>query len=219
MRVRTDKSHPNAYAVYLKVLNSIRDNITEEKILHTIDEITRMPSYTSRQTPRPGGPPPTRPGGPGATHRAPPGHVNRPVQNAPNGHIKLPVQTGPGGHINRPVQSGPSGHPRMGPPAPFAGDTDSPSDRPPVPLVAGTGLSGVATGQNHVESKASSPHGDANRSDHVGSADRTQEAARESDVSGVGRATEPALQPALRNVDGNGDMRVLEDNGKTGHED
>ncbi|GAQ88422.1 mRNA capping enzyme family protein [Klebsormidium nitens] len=219
MRVRTDKSHPNAYAVYLKVLNSIRDNITEEKILQTIDEITRMPSYTSRQTPRPGGPPPTRPGAPGGSHRAPIGHVNRSVPNGPSGHVSRPVQNGPSGHGNRPVQNGPSGHPRMVQPAPFAGDTDSPSDRPPVPLVSGSVPSGGATAHNQEESKASSAHGDAHQSDPVNSLETTQKKGRESDISGAERVSEAALQPAHEDPDRNGDMRALEDNGRTGQED
>jgi hypothetical protein len=126
MRVRTDKSHPNAYAVYLKVLNSIRDNITEEKILQTIAEITQMPSYTSRQTPRHGGHPPGRPGPP----RVPTGHANRPVQSRPPGQGWTVVR------------------------APFAGDTDSPSDRLPVPLAAAAAPSGE--GPSQVESKESS---------------------------------------------------------------
>jgi hypothetical protein len=133
MRVRTDKSHPNAYGVYLKVLNSIRDNITEEKILQTIDEITQMPSYTSRQTPRHGAHPPARPGPP----HVPPGHANRPVQSRPPGQGWTVVR------------------------APFAGDTDSPSDRPSVPSVAAAPPSG--TGPSQVESKESSPAGAASQ--------------------------------------------------------
>ncbi|MCL7045554.1 hypothetical protein MKW94_011083 [Papaver nudicaule] len=41
MRVREDKSTPNAYGTYLKVMHSIKDNITEEALLDQIQEIVQ----------------------------------------------------------------------------------------------------------------------------------------------------------------------------------
>ncbi|CAD6252202.1 unnamed protein product [Miscanthus lutarioriparius] len=43
MRIRSDKSTPNDINTYRKVMGSITDNITEEKLLEEIDEITRLP--------------------------------------------------------------------------------------------------------------------------------------------------------------------------------
>lgn len=48
MRVRTDKSTPNEFNTYRKVMKSIKDNITEEVLLNEIDEIIRLPMYADR---------------------------------------------------------------------------------------------------------------------------------------------------------------------------
>lgn len=48
MRIRSDKSTPNDINTYRKVMRSITDNITEEKLLEEIDEIRRLPMYADR---------------------------------------------------------------------------------------------------------------------------------------------------------------------------
>ncbi|KAF9680005.1 hypothetical protein SADUNF_Sadunf06G0075200 [Salix dunnii] len=48
MRVRTDKSTPNDFNTYKKVMRSINDNITEDVLLHEIDEIIQLPMYADR---------------------------------------------------------------------------------------------------------------------------------------------------------------------------
>ncbi|CAO2824135.1 unnamed protein product [Amaranthus hypochondriacus] len=48
MRVRTDKDTPNAYNTYLQVMQSIKDNITEEVVLNEIEQIVRLPMYADR---------------------------------------------------------------------------------------------------------------------------------------------------------------------------
>ncbi|XP_010654205.1 uncharacterized protein LOC100256199 [Vitis vinifera] len=48
MRVRIDKSTPNEFGTYMKVMRSIRDNITEEVLLTEIREIVRLPMYADR---------------------------------------------------------------------------------------------------------------------------------------------------------------------------
>ncbi|KAL2337851.1 hypothetical protein Fmac_012297 [Flemingia macrophylla] len=48
MRIRTDKSTPNEFNTYRKVLRSIKDNITEEDLLNEISEIIRLPMYADR---------------------------------------------------------------------------------------------------------------------------------------------------------------------------
>ncbi|XP_062200440.1 uncharacterized protein LOC133903094 [Phragmites australis] len=48
MRIRSDKSTPNDINTYRKVMRSITDNITEEKLLEEIDEIRRLPMYAVR---------------------------------------------------------------------------------------------------------------------------------------------------------------------------
>ncbi|XP_057548801.1 uncharacterized protein LOC130827169 [Amaranthus tricolor] len=48
MRVRTDKDTPNAYNTYLQVIQSIKDNITEEVVLNEIEQIIRLPMYADR---------------------------------------------------------------------------------------------------------------------------------------------------------------------------
>ncbi|KAG4403439.1 hypothetical protein AAZX31_01G101000 [Glycine max] len=48
MRIRTDKSTPNEFNTYRKVMRSIRDNITEEDLLNEISEIIRLPMYADR---------------------------------------------------------------------------------------------------------------------------------------------------------------------------
>ncbi|XP_027334116.1 mRNA-capping enzyme-like isoform X2 [Abrus precatorius] len=48
MRVRTDKSTPNEFNTYKKVMRSIRDNITEDDLLNEISEIIRLPMYADR---------------------------------------------------------------------------------------------------------------------------------------------------------------------------
>lgn len=48
MRVRVDKSTPNEFNTYRKVMRSIRDNITEDILLNEINEIIRLPMYADR---------------------------------------------------------------------------------------------------------------------------------------------------------------------------
>ncbi|KAJ9694894.1 hypothetical protein PVL29_010392 [Vitis rotundifolia] len=48
MRIRIDKSTPNEFGTYMKVMRSIRDNITEEVLLTEIREIVRLPMYADR---------------------------------------------------------------------------------------------------------------------------------------------------------------------------
>ncbi|KAJ7544361.1 hypothetical protein O6H91_09G075300 [Diphasiastrum complanatum] len=48
MRVRHDKSHPNAWHVYEKVMRSIDDNINEEVLYAEIQEIIHLPMYKER---------------------------------------------------------------------------------------------------------------------------------------------------------------------------
>ncbi|XP_050236991.1 uncharacterized protein LOC126686796 isoform X2 [Mercurialis annua] len=48
MRIRTDKSTPNEFNTYRKVMRSIRDNITEEVLFKEIDEILHLPMYADR---------------------------------------------------------------------------------------------------------------------------------------------------------------------------
>ncbi|KNA16349.1 hypothetical protein SOVF_089770 [Spinacia oleracea] len=48
MRVRTDKTTPNEFNTYRKVMKSITDNITEEVLLNEIGEIIRLPMYADR---------------------------------------------------------------------------------------------------------------------------------------------------------------------------
>ncbi|XP_074312021.1 uncharacterized protein LOC141647644 isoform X2 [Silene latifolia] len=48
MRVRVDKSTPNEFNTYRKVMKSIKDNITEEVLLNEIDEIISLPMYADR---------------------------------------------------------------------------------------------------------------------------------------------------------------------------
>lgn len=48
MRMRPDKDTPNAYHVYLKVMGSIKDNITEEDLQNEFQDILRLPLYTER---------------------------------------------------------------------------------------------------------------------------------------------------------------------------
>ncbi|XP_035544420.1 mRNA-capping enzyme-like isoform X1 [Juglans regia] len=48
MRIRPDKSTPNAFNTYMKVMRSIKDNITQEVLLNEIDEIIRLPMYADR---------------------------------------------------------------------------------------------------------------------------------------------------------------------------
>lgn len=47
-RVRTDKSTPNDFNTYKKVMQSIKDNITEDILLNEINEIIRLPMYADR---------------------------------------------------------------------------------------------------------------------------------------------------------------------------
>ncbi|KAG8044111.1 hypothetical protein GUJ93_ZPchr0047g2820 [Zizania palustris] len=49
MRIRSDKSTPNDINTYRKVMRSITDNITEEKLLEEIDEISCLPMYADRK--------------------------------------------------------------------------------------------------------------------------------------------------------------------------
>ncbi|KAK3023090.1 hypothetical protein RJ639_043105, partial [Escallonia herrerae] len=48
MRMRPDKSTPNEFNTYRKVMRSITDNITEEVVLNEINEIIRLPMYADR---------------------------------------------------------------------------------------------------------------------------------------------------------------------------
>ncbi|KAL3569682.1 hypothetical protein D5086_029572, partial [Populus alba] len=48
MRVRTDKSTPNEFNTYEKVMRSIKDNITEDVLSNEIYEIIRLPMYADR---------------------------------------------------------------------------------------------------------------------------------------------------------------------------
>ncbi|KAB2600508.1 mRNA-capping enzyme-like [Pyrus ussuriensis x Pyrus communis] len=48
MRTRPDKSTPNEFNTYKKVMRSINDNITEEVLLEKIEEIVRLPMYADR---------------------------------------------------------------------------------------------------------------------------------------------------------------------------
>jgi mRNA-capping enzyme len=48
LRIRTDKSTPNEFNTYRKVMRSIKDNITEEDLLNEINEIIRLPMYADR---------------------------------------------------------------------------------------------------------------------------------------------------------------------------
>ncbi|KAJ1411281.1 Nucleic acid-binding, OB-fold [Sesbania bispinosa] len=48
LRIRTDKSTPNEFNTYKKVMRSIRDNITEDDLLNEINEIIRLPMYADR---------------------------------------------------------------------------------------------------------------------------------------------------------------------------
>uniref|UniRef100_A0A5B6Z318 mRNA guanylyltransferase n=1 Tax=Davidia involucrata TaxID=16924 RepID=A0A5B6Z318_DAVIN len=48
MRIRPDKSTPNEFNTYKKVMRSIRDNITEDVLLNEIHEIIRLPMYADR---------------------------------------------------------------------------------------------------------------------------------------------------------------------------
>ncbi|WRX23035.1 Dual specificity phosphatase [Theobroma cacao] len=47
MRIRTDKSTPNDFNTFKKVMRSIKDNITEEILLNEINEIIRLPIHSS----------------------------------------------------------------------------------------------------------------------------------------------------------------------------
>lgn len=49
MRVRADKSTPNDINTYRKVMRSITDNITEDKLLEEINEISSLPMYADRK--------------------------------------------------------------------------------------------------------------------------------------------------------------------------
>ncbi|KAI5584491.1 hypothetical protein POPTR_006G096000v4 [Populus trichocarpa] len=48
MRIRTDKSTPNDFNTYKKVMRSINDNITEDVLLNEIYEIVCLPMYADR---------------------------------------------------------------------------------------------------------------------------------------------------------------------------
>ncbi|KAF2314892.1 hypothetical protein GH714_037089 [Hevea brasiliensis] len=48
MRIRADKSTPNEFNTYKKVMRSIRDNINEEVLFKEIDEIIHLPMYADR---------------------------------------------------------------------------------------------------------------------------------------------------------------------------
>ncbi|KAL5972276.1 hypothetical protein ACLOJK_041529 [Asimina triloba] len=48
MRVRMDKSTPNEFNTYMKVMRSIKDNITEDILLNEIYEIVSLPMYADR---------------------------------------------------------------------------------------------------------------------------------------------------------------------------
>ncbi|XVF78903.1 hypothetical protein PTKIN_Ptkin14bG0175200 [Pterospermum kingtungense] len=48
MRIRTDKSTPNDFNTFKKVMRSIKDNITEEILLKEINDIISLPMYADR---------------------------------------------------------------------------------------------------------------------------------------------------------------------------
>ncbi|XP_076912984.1 uncharacterized protein LOC143571445 [Bidens hawaiensis] len=48
MRMRPDKSTPNEFITFKKVIRSIKDNITEEVVLDEINDIVRLPMYADR---------------------------------------------------------------------------------------------------------------------------------------------------------------------------
>ncbi|KAE9611024.1 hypothetical protein Lal_00015809 [Lupinus albus] len=48
LRIRTDKSTPNEFNTYKKVMRSIKDNITQDDLLDEINEIIRLPMYADR---------------------------------------------------------------------------------------------------------------------------------------------------------------------------
>ncbi|XP_076890495.1 mRNA-capping enzyme subunit alpha-like [Bidens hawaiensis] len=48
MRMRPDKSTPNEFITFKKVMRSIKDNITEEVVLDEINDIVRLPMYADR---------------------------------------------------------------------------------------------------------------------------------------------------------------------------
>ncbi|KAL8262117.1 hypothetical protein R6Q59_026166 [Mikania micrantha] len=48
MRMRPDKSTPNEFITFKKVMRSIKDNITEEVVLKEINDIVRLPMYADR---------------------------------------------------------------------------------------------------------------------------------------------------------------------------
>ncbi|GJU64853.1 mRNA-capping enzyme-like protein isoform X2 [Tanacetum coccineum] len=48
MRMRPDKSAPNEFSSYKKVMRSINDNITEEDVINEIRDIIRLPMYAAR---------------------------------------------------------------------------------------------------------------------------------------------------------------------------
>ncbi|KAG9441683.1 hypothetical protein H6P81_017537 [Aristolochia fimbriata] len=48
MRIRTDKTTPNEFNTYRKVMKSIHDNITEADLLKEIREIIQLPMYADR---------------------------------------------------------------------------------------------------------------------------------------------------------------------------
>ncbi|XP_024981198.1 mRNA-capping enzyme-like isoform X1 [Cynara cardunculus var. scolymus] len=48
MRMRPDKSTPNEFITFKKVMRSIKDNITEEVVLNEINDIIRLPMYADR---------------------------------------------------------------------------------------------------------------------------------------------------------------------------
>ncbi|KAJ7950192.1 mRNA-capping enzyme [Quillaja saponaria] len=48
MRIRIDKSTPNDFNTYKKVMRSIKDNITQEVLLDEIHEIIHLPMYADR---------------------------------------------------------------------------------------------------------------------------------------------------------------------------
>ncbi|XP_047332466.1 mRNA-capping enzyme-like isoform X2 [Impatiens glandulifera] len=48
MRIRTDKATPNEFRTYRKVMQSIKDNITEDILLSEIEEIVQLPMYADR---------------------------------------------------------------------------------------------------------------------------------------------------------------------------
>ncbi|XP_074286616.1 uncharacterized protein LOC141611864 [Silene latifolia] len=65
MRVRVDKSTPNEFNTYRKVMKSITDNITEDVLLNEINEIITLPMYADRirmdsRSQKKGKPPPAK---------------------------------------------------------------------------------------------------------------------------------------------------------------